>query len=203
MRGGRAELSKHRRRLRASRPTCPTEAECRAADRASSASASRSCTSSSTTPARPGARRWRSSRTTAWDKVLDLNVKVAVLPDPRAAAAARGGRDARTTRPGSSTSARSTASQVPHARRYSYSASKAAMHQLTRVLARELGPQLHHRERGGAGAVRVEDDGLDAARLRRRDRGGVAAGPHRAPRRHGRRRRSSSPAAPVPTSPAR
>ena len=40
-----------------------------------SPSASRRCTSSSTTPAPRGARRSRSTTTPAWDRVLDLNVK--------------------------------------------------------------------------------------------------------------------------------
>ena len=65
--------------------------------------------------------------------------------------------------------------QVPMLETYAYSSSKAAMHQLTRHLARQLGPPQHHRERGRARAVRVEDDGRDAAQLRRRDRAVVAA----------------------------
>ena len=48
----------------------------RPAGRRSSASARTSCTSSSTTPARRGARRrWRTSPSSAWDKVVDLNLK--------------------------------------------------------------------------------------------------------------------------------
>ena len=58
---------------------------------------------------------------------------------------------------------------------YAYSSSKAAVHQLTRHLARQLGRAQHHRERDRARPVRVEDDGRDAAQLRRLDRGVVAA----------------------------
>ena len=59
--------------------------------------------------------------------------------------------------------------QVPMLETYSYSSSKAAIHQLTRHLARHLG-RAHHGQRDRAGSVRVEDDGRDAAQLRRRDR---------------------------------
>ena len=45
-----------------------------------------------------------------------------------------------TSRPGSSTSAPSTASRVPVLETYAYSASKAAVHQLTRHLAKRLAP---------------------------------------------------------------
>jgi NAD(P)-dependent dehydrogenase (short-subunit alcohol dehydrogenase family) len=76
----------------------------------------------------------------AWDKVLDLNVKApfllsrAVLPLLEAAASADD--PARIINIGSIDGLR-----VPDAQNYSYSASKAAVHQLTRVLARELGPR--------------------------------------------------------------
>ena len=76
----------------------------------------------------------------AWDRVLDLNVKSPfwmvqeLLPALRAAA---GGDDpARVINIGSI-----DAIHVSPMPTYSYSASKAALHQLTRVLARELGPQ--------------------------------------------------------------
>ncbi|OBI71831.1 SDR family oxidoreductase [Mycobacterium sp. E740] len=76
----------------------------------------------------------------AWDKVLDLNVKSpfwlvqALLPALRAAGTADD--PARVINIGSVDGIR-----VPELPTYSYSSSKAAIHQLTRVLARELGPQ--------------------------------------------------------------
>ncbi len=76
----------------------------------------------------------------AWDKVLDLNVKApffltrALLPQLRAAGTADD--PARVINIGSVDGL-----HVPLNPTYSYSASKAAVHQLTRVLARELGPQ--------------------------------------------------------------
>ncbi|BBY45956.1 SDR family oxidoreductase [Mycolicibacterium celeriflavum] len=76
----------------------------------------------------------------AWDKVLDLNVKSpfwlvqALLPALRAAGTADD--PARIINVGSIDGIR-----VPQLPTYSYSSSKAAVHQLTRVLARELGPQ--------------------------------------------------------------
>jgi NAD(P)-dependent dehydrogenase (short-subunit alcohol dehydrogenase family) len=74
----------------------------------------------------------------AWDKVLDLNVKSpffltrALLPQLEAAASADD--PARVINIGSVDGI-----QVPILNTYSYSASKAALHHLTRVLARELG----------------------------------------------------------------
>jgi NAD(P)-dependent dehydrogenase (short-subunit alcohol dehydrogenase family) len=76
----------------------------------------------------------------AWDKVLGLNVKApflltrALLPQLEAAASAAD--PARVINIGSIDGLR-----VPDWPTYSYSASKAAVHQLTRVLARELGPR--------------------------------------------------------------
>ena len=76
----------------------------------------------------------------AWDKVLDLNVKSpfwlvqALLPALRRAGTADD--PARIINIGSI-----AAIHIPHRPNYSYSSSKAALHQLTRVLARELGPQ--------------------------------------------------------------
>lgn len=76
----------------------------------------------------------------AWDKVLDLNVKSpfwlvqALVPALRAAATADD--PARIINVGSIDGLR--VSPLPT---YSYASSKAALHQLTRVLARELGPQ--------------------------------------------------------------
>ena len=76
----------------------------------------------------------------AWDKVLDLNVKSpfwmvqALVPALREAGTADD--PARIINVGSIDGIR--ASPMPM---YSYGSSKAAMHQLTRMLARELGPQ--------------------------------------------------------------
>lgn len=75
-----------------------------------------------------------------WDKVLDLNLKSpfyltrAFLPLLEAAATADD--PARVINIGSIDGL-----QVPSVPTYSYSASKAALHQLTRVLAKELGPR--------------------------------------------------------------
>ena len=76
----------------------------------------------------------------AWDKVLDLNVKSpfwlvqALLPALREAG--RADDPARIINVGSIDGIR--VSPLPT---YSYASSKAALHQLTRMLARELGPQ--------------------------------------------------------------
>ncbi|MFE3173264.1 SDR family oxidoreductase [Amycolatopsis sp. NPDC059090] len=76
----------------------------------------------------------------AWDTVLDLNLKSpfwlvqALLPALRRAGAADD--PARIINIGSI-----AAIHVAEAPNYSYASSKAALHQLTRVLARELGPQ--------------------------------------------------------------
>jgi NAD(P)-dependent dehydrogenase (short-subunit alcohol dehydrogenase family) len=78
--------------------------------------------------------------TSAWDKVVDLNLKApfhltrAFLPLLEAAATADD--PARVINVGSIDGLR-----VPELPTYSYSASKAGLHQLTRVLARELGPR--------------------------------------------------------------
>ena len=76
----------------------------------------------------------------AWDKVLDLNLKApffltrAFLPLLSAAASPED--PARVINVGSIDGIR-----VPPMPTYSYAASKAGVHQLTRVLARELGPR--------------------------------------------------------------
>jgi NAD(P)-dependent dehydrogenase (short-subunit alcohol dehydrogenase family) len=76
----------------------------------------------------------------AWDKVVDLNLKSpffltrALLPQLEAAGTAED--PARVINIGSIDGI-----QVPVLATYSYSASKAAVHQLTRVLAKELGPR--------------------------------------------------------------
>jgi NAD(P)-dependent dehydrogenase (short-subunit alcohol dehydrogenase family) len=73
----------------------------------------------------------------AWDRVLDLNVKgvfhLTRALVPTLAAAARPGDPARVINIGSIDGL-----HVPEMETYSYSASKAAVHQLTRVLARRL-----------------------------------------------------------------
>jgi NAD(P)-dependent dehydrogenase (short-subunit alcohol dehydrogenase family) len=75
-----------------------------------------------------------------WDKVVDLNLKTpfyltrAFLPLLEAAATADD--PARVINVGSIDGLR-----VPEFNTYSYAASKAGLHQLTRVLARELGPR--------------------------------------------------------------
>jgi NAD(P)-dependent dehydrogenase (short-subunit alcohol dehydrogenase family) len=76
----------------------------------------------------------------AWDTVVDLNLKApfwlvqALLPALRSAGSADD--PARIINMGSI-----AAIHIPARPNYSYSSSKAALHQLTRVLAKELGPQ--------------------------------------------------------------
>ncbi|MCV7420302.1 SDR family oxidoreductase [Mycobacterium yunnanensis] len=76
----------------------------------------------------------------AWDTVLDLNVKSPfwlvqeLLPTLRSAGTAED--PSRIVNIGSI-----AAIHVPNRPNYSYSSSKAALHQLTRVLAKELGPR--------------------------------------------------------------
>ncbi|MEV7088894.1 SDR family oxidoreductase [Streptomyces sp. NPDC093085] len=76
----------------------------------------------------------------AWDSVVDLNLKApfwlvqALLPALREAGTADD--PARIINIGSI-----AAIHIPQRPNYSYSSSKAALHQLTRVLAKELGPQ--------------------------------------------------------------
>lgn len=87
---------------------------------------------------------WREPLSTfpdeAWDAVLDLNLKSpfwlvqALLPALRSAGSADD--PARIINIGSI-----AAIHVAQSPNYSYASSKAALHQLTRVLARELGPQ--------------------------------------------------------------
>lgn len=76
----------------------------------------------------------------AWDKVLNLNLKAPFFLTqaflPLLEAAATDDDPARIVNVGSIDGIR-----VPPMPTYSYSASKAAIHQLTRVLARELGPR--------------------------------------------------------------
>jgi NAD(P)-dependent dehydrogenase (short-subunit alcohol dehydrogenase family) len=77
---------------------------------------------------------------TAWDKVMDLNVKAPFLLTqalvPMLEAAGTADDPARVINIGSI-----DAIQVPMLETYAYSSSKAAIHQLTRHLARQLGPR--------------------------------------------------------------
>ena len=182
-----AELSPFGQGASRSRPTSP-------ARRSASgwpppwASARTSCTSWSTTPARPGVRRrWRSSRPSAWDKVVDLNLKSPFFLTraflPLLEEAGTDDDPARIVNVGSIDGL-----HVPPMHTYSYSSSKAALHHLTRVLAKELGPR---RITVNAVAPGPFESKMMAATL---DAFGkeiaarVAAGPDRPPRRHGRRR---------------
>ncbi len=76
----------------------------------------------------------------AWDKVLDLNLKAPFFLSraclPLLTATATADDPSRIINVGSIDGLR-----VPELPTYSYSASKAGVHQLTRVLARELGPR--------------------------------------------------------------
>ena len=76
----------------------------------------------------------------AWDKVLDLNLKAPFFLSraclPLLTAAATADDPSRIINVGSIDGLR-----VPEGATYSYSTSKAGVHQLTRVLARELGPR--------------------------------------------------------------
>ncbi len=80
--------------------------------------------------------------TSAWDKALDLNVKSPFWLVQELVGALRNAATAddpaRVINIGSIDGI-----QVPVMNTYSYSASKAAVHQLTRVLAKELGPPQH------------------------------------------------------------
>ena len=122
----------------------------------------------------------------AWDKVLALNVKAPFLLTralmPLLEKAARPGDPARVINIGSIDGL-----QAPMLETYAYSASKAAVHHLTRVLARTLAPQGHHRQCRRARPVREQDDGRDARTLQRRHRRDLSARPHRRARGHGRR----------------
>ena len=91
--------------------------------------------------------------------------------------------------------------QVPLMETYAYSSAKAAVHQLTRHLAKRLAPKVHG-ERDRAGAVRVEDDEGDARELPRLDRGQRADAAHRPARGHGRGRALPRVARLARTSPA-
>ena len=78
--------------------------------------------------------------------------------------------------------------RVPELPTYSYSASKAGVHQLTRVLARELGPRHITVNAVAPGPFESKMMAATLADVRRRDRRQLPARPHRPPRRHGRRR---------------
>ena len=122
-----------------------------------------------------------------WDKVVDLNLKTpfyltrAFLPLLEAAGTADD--PARVINVGSIDGLR-----VPEFHTYSYAASKAGLHQLTRVLARELGPRHITVNAVAPGPFESKMMAATLAARERRDRGRLPARPHRALRRHGRRR---------------
>ena len=124
----------------------------------------------------------------AWDKVLDLNLKSpffltrAFLPLLEEA----GTHDdpARVINIGSIDGL-----HVPPMDTYSYSSSKAALHQLTRVLAKELGPRHITVNAVAPGPFESKMMAATLDAFGKEIAARVAAGPHRPPRRHGRRRR--------------
>ena len=111
----------------------------------------------------------RSFPDAAWDTVLDLNLKSpfwlvqALLPALRNAGTADD--PARIINIGSIDGP----SREPPPT-YSYSSTKAALHQLTRVLAQELGPQHITVNAVAPRTFPVDDDGCHPRRVRRRDR---------------------------------
>ena len=121
----------------------------------------------------------------AWDRVLDLNVKGVfhltkfALPLLRAAGTVDS--PARVINIGSIDGI-----QVPVLETYSYSASKAAVHQLTRHLARQLAPEITVNAIA-PGPFESKMMAATLARLRRPDRRRRPAAADRTPRRHGRR----------------
>ena len=122
----------------------------------------------------------------AWDKVLDLNVKgvfhLTKFLRPQLEAAATDDDPARVINIGSIDGI-----QVPMLETYSYSSSKAAVHQLTRHLAKRLAPKITvNAIAPGPFESKMMAATLDE--LRRLDRGQRAAEAHRPARRHGRRR---------------
>ena len=102
--------------------------------------------------------------TASWDRVLNLNVQGIFHTTkfflPLLEAGASADSPARVINIGSIDGI-----HVPVLESYSYSASKAAVHQLTRHLAKRLAPT-HHGQRRGPGPVRVQDDGRHPRGLR-------------------------------------
>jgi NAD(P)-dependent dehydrogenase (short-subunit alcohol dehydrogenase family) len=102
-------------------------------------------TSWSTTPERRGGRPWNQFPEAGWDKILDVNLKgvfyltQALLPAIRAAATPEN--PARVINIGSVDGLRAPGGRSFEFETYSYSASKAALHHLTRVLAKRLGSE--------------------------------------------------------------
>ncbi len=114
--------------------------------------------------------------TGSWDRVLNLNVQGVFHTTkfllPLLEAASSPDRPSRVINIGSIDGI-----HVPMLESYSYSASKAAVHQLTRHLAKRLAPD--HRQCGCARPLRVEDDGGNPRGLRRPDRGSCPHEAHR------------------------
>ena len=140
----------------------------------------------------------------AFDKLWAVNVKAvfrlttALLPALRASASADD--PARVINIGSIDGIR-----VPWMEVYAYSATKAAVHMLTRSLAHQLAPRADHRQRDRARPLREQDDGVRAERPGQpgHHRAPGAARPDRPARGHGRAPRSTWPRGPARTSPAR
>ena len=156
-----AELAALGRAVRC-RPTCPTRQEClRLADEVGHTEDASTCWS--TIPAPPGARPSRSSPPRPGTRrSTSTSRRRSTLAGRSCRCCEAAGTDddpARVINVGSIDGL-----QAPTLPTYSYSASKAGLHQLTRVLARSRAPA-HHRERRGARAVRVEDDGGDPGRV--------------------------------------
>ena len=150
--------------------------------------ARRRCTSWSTTPAPTGARRSPSSPTPRWDKVLGAQREGRLPPDPRRwCRCSRRARNAR--RSGARHQHRlDRRPQVPFLETYSYSASKAAVHHLTRVLAEQLAPRSITVNAVAPGPFESKMMAVTLERFRDAIVAALPARPHRRARGHGRRR---------------
>ena len=121
-----------------------------------------------------------------WEKIIAINVKgvfqltVELLPLLRRAASKED--PARVINIGSIDGIR-----VPRFDNFSYSASKAGVHMLTRHLADQARPGEHHRERHRARALPEQDDSISVRRSGRRER--LLEHPDGPPRTRGRHRR--------------
>ena len=118
------------------RPTCPTRRACRRSSPPTRSTSLRS-TSSSTTPARPGARSFDSFPEKGWDKVVDLNLKTPFFLTQALAGPLR--KAASAERPAKVINIASIDGiSVNPQETYSYAASKAGLIQLTRRMALRL-----------------------------------------------------------------